>query len=188
MFKKTGFFWHFFFNFDVFWSLCLLEAILAQKENSFIWKKMWFFDTPGTPWGASAVERNYFGSKQPLWKLENLKSYGYFRFRIFWGFFAHSNLPLGTLYRNLTTLSAFNIFVAWIKIFKYLSFNKTMIQLSGTLSAVITFNINIIFITYLPYFQKFFFSQQKIYLDFLWCFSSSTLLLFNLDSCCLVFK
>ena len=103
-------------------------------------------------------------------------------------FFAHSNFPLGTLYRNLTTLSAFNIFVAWIKIFKYLSFNKTMIQLSGTLSAVITFSINIIFITYLPYFQKIFFSQQKIYLDFLWCFSSSTLLLFNLDSCCLVFK
>ena len=56
------------------------------------------------------------------------------------GFFAHSNFPLGTLYRNLTTLSAFNIFVAWIKIFKYLSFNKTMIQLSGTLSAVITFS------------------------------------------------
>ena len=56
------------------------------------------------------------------------------------GSFAHSNLPLGTLYRNLTTLSAFNIFVAWIKIFKYLSFNKTMIQLSGTLSAVITFS------------------------------------------------
>ena len=49
-------------------------------------------------------------------------------------------MPLGTLYRNLTTLSAFNIFVAWIKIFKYLSFNKTMIQLSGTLSAVITFS------------------------------------------------
>ena len=51
--------------------------------------------------------------------------------------FLHADFsPLGTLYRNLTTLSAFNIFVAWIKIFKYLSFNKTMTQLSGTLSAV----------------------------------------------------
>lgn len=37
--------------------------------------------------------------------------------------------------RQLTILSAFNIFVAWIKVFKYLSFNKTMTQLSGTLSA-----------------------------------------------------
>ena len=33
---KQGFFWHFFFNFDGFWSLCLWGAILAQKENTFI--------------------------------------------------------------------------------------------------------------------------------------------------------
>jgi hypothetical protein len=38
--------------------------------------------------------------------------------------------------RILTQISAFNVFVAWIKLFKYLSFNKTMTQLSGTLSAV----------------------------------------------------
>ena len=28
---------------------------------------MWFFDTPGTPGGASIVERNFFWTKQPLW-------------------------------------------------------------------------------------------------------------------------
>lgn len=38
--------------------------------------------------------------------------------------------------RTLTVLSALNIFVAWIKFFKYLSFNATMTQLSGTLGAV----------------------------------------------------
>ncbi|TRY80381.1 hypothetical protein TCAL_04863 [Tigriopus californicus] len=37
--------------------------------------------------------------------------------------------------RTLTVLSALNVFVAWIKVFKYLSFNKTMTQLSGTLGA-----------------------------------------------------
>lgn len=37
--------------------------------------------------------------------------------------------------KALTYLSGFNVFVAWIKVFKYLSFNKTMNQLSGTLSA-----------------------------------------------------
>ena len=51
----------------VFWSLCLLEAILAQKENSFICeKKKWLFDTPGTTGGRSIVERFFLGSKQPL--------------------------------------------------------------------------------------------------------------------------
>ena len=38
--------------------------------------------------------------------------------------------------RTLIILMAWNIFVAWIKLFKYLSFNKTMTQLSGTLGAV----------------------------------------------------
>ena len=28
---------------------------------------MWFFDTPGTPGVASIVERNFLGSKQPVW-------------------------------------------------------------------------------------------------------------------------
>jgi hypothetical protein len=44
--------------------------------------------------------------------------------------------PLANNSRTLTILSALNIFVAWIKFFKYLSFNKTMTQLSGTLGAV----------------------------------------------------
>lgn len=44
--------------------------------------------------------------------------------------------PLANRSRTLTVLSALNIFVAWIKFFKYLSFNKTMTQLSGTLGAV----------------------------------------------------
>ena len=38
--------------------------------------------------------------------------------------------------RTLTTLSALNIFFAWFKFFKYLSFNKSMTQLSNTLGAV----------------------------------------------------
>merc|ERR1712024_169873 len=33
------------------------------------------------------------------------------------------------------TLSALNLFVAWIKVFKYLSFNATMTQLSQTLTS-----------------------------------------------------
>jgi len=36
--------------------------------------------------------------------------------------------------RAITYLSGFNVFVAWIKIFKYTNFNKTMQILSGTLS------------------------------------------------------
>ena len=35
----------------------------------------------------------------------------------------------------LNVAQAFNIYVAWAKLFKYLSFNKTMSQLNGTLSA-----------------------------------------------------
>ena len=66
--RKQGFFDIFSSILMVFLSLCLLGAILAQKENTFICeKKMWFFDTPGTPGGGSIVERMFFGSKQPLW-------------------------------------------------------------------------------------------------------------------------
>jgi len=36
--------------------------------------------------------------------------------------------------KTFTYLAGFNVFVAWLKVFKYLSFNKTMTQLSGTLS------------------------------------------------------
>ena len=51
--------------------------------------------------------------------------------------FLHADFsPLADSSRQLTILSAFNVFVAWIKVFKYLSFNKTMIQLSETLSGV----------------------------------------------------
>jgi hypothetical protein len=32
--------------------------------------------------------------------------------------------------------SGLTVFVSWIKIFKYISFNKTMSQLSGTLTQV----------------------------------------------------
>ena len=50
--RKLCFFWHFFFNFDDFWSLCLLGAILAQRENSFICeKKNVIFWHPWDPWG-----------------------------------------------------------------------------------------------------------------------------------------
>ena len=62
MSKKTGFFWHFFFNFDGFWSLCLLEAILAQKENSFICrKKNVIFWHPWDPWGRVNSGKKFFG-------------------------------------------------------------------------------------------------------------------------------
>ena len=38
-------------------------------------------------------------------------------------------------FNYLSYAAAFNVFVAWAKLFKYLSFNKTMTQLSGTLSS-----------------------------------------------------
>ena len=41
---------------------------------------------------------------------------------------------LSALAKWANYLASFNIFVAWLKVFKYLSFNKTMNQLSGTLS------------------------------------------------------
>ena len=43
-------FWHLFFNFVDFWSLCLFWAILVQELNSFICKKIiWFVESYGTP-------------------------------------------------------------------------------------------------------------------------------------------
>ena len=52
--RKHEFFYIFFSILMVFWSLCLFGAILAQKLDSFICeKKIWFFDTPGTPRGGS---------------------------------------------------------------------------------------------------------------------------------------
>ena len=41
---------------------------------------------------------------------------------------------LSEISKTYTYLAGFNVFVAWLKVFKYLSFNKTMTQLSGTLS------------------------------------------------------
>ena len=60
------------FFLQFWWFLCSLRlfgAILEQKESTFICeKKMWFFDTPGTPGAGSIVERIFGGSKQPLCK------------------------------------------------------------------------------------------------------------------------
>ena len=51
---KTGFFDRFFSILMIYRSLCLFRAILAQELSSFFVKrKFWFFDTPGTPEGAS---------------------------------------------------------------------------------------------------------------------------------------
>jgi hypothetical protein len=52
--RKQDFFDIFFQFLTIFRSLCLFWAILAQKLNSFIYKKkFWFFDTPGTPGSVS---------------------------------------------------------------------------------------------------------------------------------------
>ena len=50
--------------------------------------------------------------------------------------FRHTNFLYPFSNQLLVEFAAFNVFVAWVKVFKYLSFNKTMTQLSGTLSAV----------------------------------------------------
>ena len=49
-----------FFNFDGFWSLCLLKAILAQKENSYICKKSDFLTPLGPLWGRVNSGKNFF--------------------------------------------------------------------------------------------------------------------------------
>ena len=57
---------------------------------------------------------------------------------------------------TLSTLSALNLFVAWIKVFKYLSFNATMTQLSQTLTSVsdtVALSINVLRFTQVPNFQ-----------------------------------
>ena len=45
-------------------------------------------------------------------------------------------------------LSAFNLFVAWLKVYKYMSFNKTMATLTGTIAAVSSFHIKGYLIVY----------------------------------------
>jgi polycystin 2 len=41
---------------------------------------------------------------------------------------------LANFSKAITYLAGFNVFIAWLKIFKYTNFNKTMQILSGTLS------------------------------------------------------
>ncbi len=56
--------------------------------------------------------------------------------------FQHADFSqLASRARILSMLAALNVMVAWIKLFKYLSFNKTMLQLSETLSSVRSINI-----------------------------------------------
>ena len=43
---------------------------------------------------------------------------------------------LGSLTTQNGIITALAVFLAWIKLFKYLSFNKTMLQLTKTLSRV----------------------------------------------------
>ena len=58
MSKKTGFFLTFFLQFWWFLKFVSFRGNLSAKGKQFhLWKKMWFFDTPGTPGGASIVER-----------------------------------------------------------------------------------------------------------------------------------
>ena len=60
--RKQGFFDIFFVNFEGFSTLCLFEAILAQKENSFICKKInVIFWHPWDPWGRVNSGKNVFG-------------------------------------------------------------------------------------------------------------------------------
>ncbi|CAB4058862.1 PKD2 [Lepeophtheirus salmonis] len=42
-------------------------------------------------------------------------------------------ISLARTYQYLQEVSAIAVFIAWIKVFKYISFNKTMLELSGTL-------------------------------------------------------
>jgi polycystin 2 len=42
---------------------------------------------------------------------------------------------LATFCKAITYLSGFNVFIAWIKVFKYTNFNKTMQIISQTLSS-----------------------------------------------------
>ncbi|XP_063148953.1 polycystin-2-like protein 2 [Candoia aspera] len=72
-----------------------------------------------------AIAFNVYRTVEVSWLMENLlsnsDSYPDFYFLGFWQ----------TRYNNMISV---NVFFAWIKIFKYISFNKTMTQLSSTLS------------------------------------------------------
>ncbi|XP_070595298.1 polycystin-2-like protein 2 isoform X2 [Erythrolamprus reginae] len=72
-----------------------------------------------------AIAFNIYRTIEVSWLMENLlsnsDSYPDFYFLGFWQ----------TRYNNMISV---NVFFAWIKIFKYISFNKTMTQLSSTLS------------------------------------------------------
>ncbi|KAH0629802.1 hypothetical protein JD844_012189 [Phrynosoma platyrhinos] len=72
-----------------------------------------------------AIAFNVYRTVEVSWLMENLLSnsdaYPDFYFLGFWQ----------TRYNNMISV---NVFFAWIKIFKFISFNKTMTQLSSTLS------------------------------------------------------
>jgi hypothetical protein len=53
--RKQGFFWHLFFNFDGFWSLCLLEknSFIRKIKNVIFWHK-W------DPWGCVNSGKTFF--------------------------------------------------------------------------------------------------------------------------------
>ena len=94
--------------------------------------------------------------------------------------FLHADFsPLANSSRQLTILSAVNVFVAWIKVFKYLSFNKTMIQLSETLSGVSQTLLSSTIFWKKKKLNQFYFRLEKILEDSLWCLSSFTLHLCN---------
>ena len=59
--KKTGFFDNFFFNFDGFSKFVPFSVNLSSRtQQCHLYKKIWFFDTSGTPGGASVVEWTVF--------------------------------------------------------------------------------------------------------------------------------
>ncbi|KAM6055506.1 polycystin-2-like protein 2 isoform 4-T5 [Theristicus caerulescens] len=94
-----------------------MEKLVFLRENSWL--------TRGTRVSILAIAFNIYRTVEVSLLMEELLSdahvYPDFYFLAFWQ----------VLYNNMI---AVNIFFAWIKIFKYVSFNKTMMQLSSTLS------------------------------------------------------
>ncbi|XP_023689469.2 polycystin-2-like protein 1 [Paramormyrops kingsleyae] len=97
--------------------------------------------------------------------LKNPENYEDFHFLAFWQ----------TQYNNM---NAVNLFFAWIKIFKYISFNKTMTQLSSTLARcakdIVGFAIMffIVFFAYAQLGYLLFGSQVQTFSTFFTCIST----------------
>ncbi|KAK2824027.1 hypothetical protein Q5P01_021202 [Channa striata] len=97
--------------------------------------------------------------------LKNPNTYADFEFLAFWQ----------TQYNNM---NAVNIFFAWIKIFKYISFNKTMTQLSSTLGRcakdILGFAIMffIVFFAYAQLGYLLFGTQVQSFSTFMTCIST----------------